>query len=152
MLAVKVLARLLVVHGNSYTKKFTEKNGGYTVLKHYLNRWWDIPALWPICFSILFGQDIALLELDKPFSAQSLLDIFVGRNELHIVHPEMLPVITEMLKSGLKSIVLSDGPTNDQSLASANASGTKTSSCKLDGMLVNLSPHDGWKAFADDFS
>lgn len=136
VLATKILARLLIVHGNSYSKKFTDKNGGYTVLKHHLRRWWNIPILWPICFSVLFGQDIALLDLDKPFDTQGLLDLFVAGSELHIVYPEMLPVITEMLKSGLRSTVLADGSRDGQNLSSINAPGAnvpKMSTCTLAG-------------------
>lgn len=138
VLATKTIARLLVVHGISYNKKFSEKNGGYTVLKHHLKRWWNIPILWPICFSILFGRDIALLDLDRPFDAQSLLDLFVAGSELEIVYPEMLPVILEMLKSGLRSTLLMDGTTDGQNPPSVDASDTsvpKASACSLAGKL-----------------
>jgi hypothetical protein len=104
--AVKILARLLVVHGSGYSKKFSDKNGGYTVLEYHLKRWWNIPALWPICFSILFGQDIALMDLDQPFDAPKLINIFLAGGDLRIAFPEMLPVILGMLKSGLRSSVL----------------------------------------------
>lgn len=106
VLAVKILARLLAVHGSSYSKKFSEKNGGYTVLKRHLGRWWNIPVMWPICLSILFGQDIAPLDLNKPFNASELLRLFVPGGFLRISSPEMLPVIMEMLKGGLRNTVL----------------------------------------------
>ncbi|KAJ5183037.1 Concanavalin A-like lectin/glucanase subgroup [Penicillium capsulatum] len=105
VLALKILARLLVVHGSGYSKKFTEKNGGYTILKHHLERWWSIPAVWPICFSILFGQDVALLDLNKSFNAPELLKLFVPDGYSRIAYPEMLPVIMEMLRSGLRKAV-----------------------------------------------
>lgn len=110
VLAVKILARLLVQHGSGYSKKFAEKNGGYTVLKHHLQRWWNIPAMWSICFAILLGQDIAHLDLKKPFNASELLATFVPGGYLRITHPEMLPVIMAMLRSGLRSTVLGDDP------------------------------------------
>lgn len=103
VLAVKILARLLAVHGSAYSKKFAEKNGGYTILKHHLGRWWNVPIMWPICFSILLGHDIALLDLKKPFSASELLGLFVPGGYLRIASPEMLPVIMGMLKSGLRN-------------------------------------------------
>ncbi|KAJ6110487.1 hypothetical protein N7486_002722 [Penicillium sp. IBT 16267x] len=105
VLATKILARLLVVHGSGYSKKFSEKNGGYTILKHHLKRWWNVPALWTICFSILFGRDFALLDLDRPFDASGLLKLFLSDGDLRIVNPEMFPVLTGMLKSGLRSTV-----------------------------------------------
>ncbi|KAJ5689192.1 hypothetical protein N7462_003584 [Penicillium macrosclerotiorum] len=104
--AVKILSRLLVIHGSSYSKKFSEKNGGYIILEHHLKRWWNIPALWPICFGILFGQDVAVLELDKPFDASGFINMFLSGGDLRIVFPEMLTVIMGMLKSGLRSSVL----------------------------------------------
>ena len=106
VLATKILARLLVVHGSGYSKKFSDKNGGYTILEHHLKRWWNVPALWTICFSILFGRDIALLDLDRAFDGPGLLKLFLSDGDLRIVNPEMFPVITGMLKSGLRSTAL----------------------------------------------
>ncbi|KAJ5653278.1 hypothetical protein N7490_000281 [Penicillium lividum] len=110
VLATKVLARLLVVHGSGYSKKFSDKNGGYKILECHLKRWWSIPVLWTICFAILFGRDIALLDLDRPFESAGLLQLFLSDGDLRIVNPEMLPVISEMLKSGLRSIVETSPP------------------------------------------
>ena len=135
VLASKILARLLVVHGSGYSKKFSEKNGGYTVLSHHLRRWWNIPALWPICLSILFGRDIALLDLDRPFEVSELRNLFLGDGVLQIVYPEMLPVIMGMLKSGLKSAVLASDAV-DQSASRKDGSSSarpKMSSCSLTG-------------------
>jgi hypothetical protein len=135
VLAAKILARLLVVHGSGYSKKFSEKNGGYTVLTHHLKRWWNVPALWPICFSILFGRDVALLDLDRPFEVSELRNLFLGDSQLQIVYPEILPVIMGMLKSGLKSTALASEPAGQ---ASSGTDGSSTSrpnmsSCNLTG-------------------
>lgn len=105
VLASKILARLLVIHGSSYTKKFSEKSGGFTIMRHRLKRWWHLPALWPICFSILFGVDVGRLNLDRPFDHFGLLDLFTSKGEAKVVIPDVLPVITGMLQSGLKSVV-----------------------------------------------
>ncbi|KAJ5745343.1 hypothetical protein N7520_010525 [Penicillium odoratum] len=110
VLATKVLARLLVIHGSGYSKKFSDKNGGYKILECHLKRWWSIPVLWTICFAILFGRDVALLDLDRPFESAGLLKLFLSDGDLRIVNPEMLPVISEMLKSGLRSIVETTPP------------------------------------------
>lgn len=106
VLACKILARLIVLHGSSYSKKFSEKTGGYTILQQRLKRWWNIPALWPICFSIFFGYDVASLDLDRPFDKFGLLDLFLPHGKEDVVFPEMLPVIIEMVKSGLRSAIL----------------------------------------------
>lgn len=105
VLATKVLARLLIVHGSSYSKKFSDKNGGYTVLENHLQKWWNVPALWPICFSILFGQDLAAIDLDRQFTASNLLGIFLANGDLRIAFPEMLPVIMGMVKRAIESLV-----------------------------------------------
>ncbi|KAJ5586270.1 hypothetical protein N7450_006057 [Penicillium hetheringtonii] len=108
-LAIKILARLLVVNGSSYSKKFADKNAGYAVLEHHLRRWWNIPTIWIICLSIFFGYDVARLDLDKPFNAPALLNMFLADGELRIAFPEMLPVIMAMLRAGSKQIISAAG-------------------------------------------
>lgn len=105
VLASKILARLLVIHGSSYTKKFSEKTGGFTIMRHRLKRWWYIPSLWPVCFAILFGFDVGRLNLDRPFDHFNLLELLTYKGEARVVIPDALPVITGMLQSGLKSVV-----------------------------------------------
>ncbi|KAI1614029.1 hypothetical protein EDD36DRAFT_214051 [Exophiala viscosa] len=109
VLSMKILARLLVVHGDSYVKKFkdTSKSSGFTIMAHRLKRWWHLPALWPICFAILFDLDVCNLDLDRNFDLFGFVDIFAGKKELSVVHPEILEVIMGMLQSGLKTIVSS---------------------------------------------
>lgn len=97
----KILSRLLVSHGQTYTAKFSGKSGGFLVMANRLKRFWDIPALWPICFSILFGYDIAEINLTQEFDISGLLDIF-GKQK--IVYPDALILITSMLQHGLKDV------------------------------------------------
>ncbi|KAH7126363.1 hypothetical protein B0J13DRAFT_454708 [Dactylonectria estremocensis] len=98
----KILARLLIVHGSAYTAKFAGKSGGFTVMANRLKRFWDIPTLWPICFSILFGYDVAEIDFDRNFDFFSLLDIFGKRK---VVYPESLLVVTSLLQHGLKDVM-----------------------------------------------
>lgn len=105
VLAAKILSRLLVIHGNNYAKKFTDKSGGFVVMRHRLKRWWHVPALWPICFAMMFGCDVAILDLERPFDHFGFLDLFTSNGELNVVYPEVLPVIAGMLQSGLKATV-----------------------------------------------
>ncbi|CAG8975353.1 hypothetical protein HYALB_00005683 [Hymenoscyphus albidus] len=102
VLGTKILARLLVVHGSSYVTKFAQKTGGYAIMRHRLKRWWDISTLWPICFSILFGRDVADIDFEQPFELFSLLETF---ENCKIVYPGVFPVITAMLQTGLKDIL-----------------------------------------------
>ncbi|KAK8061344.1 WD repeat and FYVE domain-containing protein [Apiospora phragmitis] len=98
----KILSRLLVTHGSSYASKFSGKSGGFHIMAHRLKRWWDIPTIWPICFSILFGYDVAEIDFDKSFDFFSLLETF---GQCKIAFPETLPIITSMLQIGLKDIL-----------------------------------------------
>ncbi|PQE33629.1 beige BEACH domain-containing protein [Rutstroemia sp. NJR-2017a WRK4] len=115
VLGSKILARLLVVHGSSYASKFSGKTGGFTIMRHRLKRWWDIPTLWPICFSILFGHDVAEIDFERSFDLYSLVDTFTTGKP---VYPSALPVITNMLQHGLKDVLRNqddpDSPLHDK--------------------------------------
>ena len=80
------------------------------IMRHRLKRWWHIPALWPICFAVLFGYDVGIMDLERPFDHFGFLDLFTSRGELNVVYPEILPVIAGMLQSGLKSTVVNESP------------------------------------------
>ncbi|KAI1460228.1 beach-domain-containing protein [Annulohypoxylon moriforme] len=98
----KILARLLVTHGTAYTNKFAGKTGGFCIMAHRLKRWWDISTLWPVCFSILFGYDVAEIDFEKNFDFFSLLETF---GKCKIVNPDALPIITAMIQHALKDIL-----------------------------------------------
>ncbi|KAL5349819.1 Beige protein-like 1 [Pseudogymnoascus australis] len=102
VLGTKILARLLVVHGSAYVKKFTESSGGFIVMRYRLKRWWDIPTLYPIIFSILFNYDVAEIDFERSFDLFSLSELF-GRKSL--VYPDVLPIIVSMLQQGLNTLV-----------------------------------------------
>ncbi|KAJ4298638.1 beige protein-like 1 [Collariella sp. IMI 366227] len=102
VLGCKILARLLVTQPSGYTAKFASKSGGFQVMAHRLKQWWDIPTLWPILFSILFGYDVANINFDKSFDFFSLLEIF---GSSRIVFPDVLLVITSMLQHGLRDVL-----------------------------------------------
>lgn len=139
LLATKILARLVVVHGSGYSKKFAEKSGGYILLEHHLKRWWNIPALWPICFGILFGVDHASLDLTKPLDSAALIHIFLEKGDAKVVFPDMLPVITNMLKSGARNIIMSTHTDGDSHLSLQEQASTcekpRMDSLKLSGMI-----------------
>lgn len=67
-----------------------------------LKRWWDIPTLWPICFSILFGYDVAGINFDRNFDFFSLIDIF-GKSK--IICPDVVVVIGAMIQRAIKDVV-----------------------------------------------
>jgi hypothetical protein len=71
-------------------------------MRYRLKRWWDIPTLWPICFSILFARDVADIDFERPFELFSLLETFGNCN---VVYPNILPVVTSMLQHGLKDVL-----------------------------------------------
>ncbi|KAL7793709.1 beach domain-containing protein [Trichoderma ceciliae] len=98
----KILARLLVVHGSAYTSKFAGKSGGFTIMANRLKRFWDVPPLWTICFCILFGQDVADVNLDSRADFHTLPEKFDKRK---VVYPESLVILTSMLQHGLKDVM-----------------------------------------------
>lgn len=104
VLATRILARLLVLHGHAYITKFAEKSGGFTIMRHRLKRWWHLPSLWPLCFAMLFDRDIADLDLSRPFDLFGLIDLFSVNADGKVVYPQILPVIVGMLGSGLKAV------------------------------------------------
>jgi beige protein homolog 1 len=98
----KILARLLVIHGSSYVTKFATKTGGFAIMRYRLKRWFDIPTLWPICFSILFARDVADIDFERSFELFSLLENF---SNCKVVYPQVLPVIMSMLQHGMKDVL-----------------------------------------------
>ncbi|KAI9812298.1 MAG: hypothetical protein M1827_004747 [Pycnora praestabilis] len=109
ILGAKILARLLTVHGVNYVKKFAEKTGGFVIMRHRLRRWWNIATIWPICFAILFDQDVAKVDFERSFNLNSLLEIFSTNDKAKVIYPEIMPVITAMIQNGLKTIVRNQG-------------------------------------------
>jgi hypothetical protein len=108
VLGAKILARLLVLNGTHYVKKFADKTGGFTLMKNRLRHWWNTPGIWTICFAILFGRDVATIDFERDFDVFNLVDIFIAhspQSALRICYPEVLPVITAMLETGLRTIV-----------------------------------------------
>lgn len=67
-----------------------------------LKRFWDLPPLWTICFCILFGQDVADIDLDSRADFHTLAERFDKRK---VVYPESLVIITSMLQHGLKDVM-----------------------------------------------
>lgn len=105
LLGTKILARLLVVHGSSYMSKFTSKTGGFVIMRNRLKRWWNVGPLWPICFCILFGKDVAKVQFEGPLELFALLEAFSRDDKTKVVYPDVLPVIAAMLKAGVGTVV-----------------------------------------------
>ncbi|KAL8968714.1 MAG: hypothetical protein Q9183_002331, partial [Haloplaca sp. 2 TL-2023] len=103
--AVKILARMLVVNGANYVKRFTEETGGMIILQHRLQQWWYRPAIWRICFAILFGRDVALVRFDRPLTLFNLVDDFTDGGKCHVLYPEVLPVLLVMMQKGLQTVL-----------------------------------------------
>lgn len=71
-------------------------------MAHRLKRFWGIKALWPVCFGLLFGIDMALARLDPEMDMVVWVSVFTNHK---VVYPEALPIITGMLQHGLKEIL-----------------------------------------------
>ena len=57
--------------------------------------------MWLICFAILFGKDVADVDLEGTFDLFSLLQTFAPNSKSAVMYPEILPVVTAMLRGGL---------------------------------------------------
>lgn len=71
-------------------------------MAHRLKHWWDISTIWPICFSILFGYDVAEMSFSRPFDLANLTEMF---GKCRVIYPDVLPVITTLLQHGLRDIL-----------------------------------------------
>lgn len=123
ILGTKIIARLLVVHGASYVSKFGSKTGGFIIMKNRLRRWWNAAPLWPICFCILFGQDVTKIDIERPLELFALLEAFSEGGKAKVVYPDILPVISAMVKAGLAVVVAdqSEGVPKETSKSSSLA-------------------------------
>lgn len=117
ILGLKVLARLLVVHGSSYVNKFASKTGGFIIMKHQLHRWWGVPAVWVILFAILFGLDVSTLD-ERNVGLSDLSNMYLGNTTTKVAHSEVLPVIITMLGSALKAVPQNEDGGNGKMSAS----------------------------------
>ena len=52
----------------------------------------------------MFGKDVATIALERTFDLFGLLESFATEGQTKVVYPEILPVLTTMLQSGLKAI------------------------------------------------
>ena len=102
--ATQILGRLLVLSGSNYMEKFVEKTGGITIMRHRLQRLWNVPTIWLVCFAILFGKDLRKVNFETKFDLFSLLETFSVDGSVTIVFPQILPVVTAMLRKGLLAI------------------------------------------------
>ena len=76
-----------------------------TILQHQLQHLWYVPETWSICFAILFGKDIARVKFVEKFDHSSLLENFGTGDQVSVIYPEILPVMTRLLQLGFKYVV-----------------------------------------------
>ncbi|TWU72947.1 hypothetical protein ED733_002830 [Metarhizium rileyi] len=133
----RILARLLVSHGSSYTAKFAGKSGGFIIMANKLKQFWANAKLWPICFSILFGCDPANISLEQGINSSSLLTLFAKKK---VEYAESLVIITSMLQHGLRDVMKrqdeSDSQTKsgNESNSESKVSGFSTAEHKMTKM------------------
>ncbi|KAL5404766.1 hypothetical protein PMIN03_008902 [Paraphaeosphaeria minitans] len=129
VLAAKILARLLVANGHHYVKKFTEKTGGFVIMKNRLRQWWNTPGIWTICFALLFGADVAKIDFERDFDVHNLVEIFITKSQnskVDIIYPAVFAVLTAMLDTGLRAIVRDPGKAENEPPKSDNSEATAT--------------------------
>ena len=77
-------------------------------MRNRLRTWWNTPGIWTICFAILFDRDVATIDFERDFDVFNLVDIFImhsPQSKLRLCYPEVFPVISAMLDTGLRTIV-----------------------------------------------
>lgn len=52
----------------------------------------------------MFGQDVAKIDFEGSFDPYSMLETFAADGRAKVLCPEILPVITAMLRNGLKAV------------------------------------------------
>ncbi|QVM11455.1 hypothetical protein D8B26_006103 [Coccidioides posadasii str. Silveira] len=143
--ATRILARLLTVHGSSYTRKF-DKSGGFVILRHCLKRWWSLPALWLFCFAVLFGQDVKSIDMEQGFDRAAFTALLENSEKAKVACPEVFPVITGMLQSALKSFILEtravERPEESDDELWLGGSGRREKSNSISGWLSAQSLHE----------
>lgn len=77
-------------------------------MQQRLKRWWKVPTVWPICFAILLGLDVASMNIDGPFDGSTLSALLLADDNTKVVFPEMISVIAELMKSGVKQTILTE--------------------------------------------
>ena len=115
-------------------------------MRYRLKRWWNCTSLWPACFAILFGKDVADIDFKGTFDIYNLMTYFTSDGTAKVEYPGVLPVLIALLESGLRSVTKNqedpdsplaaerngaDGP------GAADPSGTKSRSVSwntLDGL------------------
>ena len=103
VLATKILVRLLIVNGPNRVKQFSERHGGFTIMKRRLGVWWSVPALWINLFCLLFAVDPEQVQYVDNFDQFALSEIFAGTNGV-VAYPEVMPVIMALLANGVESV------------------------------------------------
>lgn len=78
-------------------------------MRHRLKRWWNIAPLWPVLLSILFGMDVAKIDIDRPLDLFHLIEAFYNNGKAVVAYPEVFHVISGMLKAGVGVIVMDQG-------------------------------------------
>jgi hypothetical protein len=100
----KILVHMLVAHGAAYVKRFSEVHRGFTILRYRLKTWWNMPAIWTLCFALLFGVSPTTINFEEDFNHFTLADIF-SRKAVKVIYPEAFSIVTAMLEHGLRAIV-----------------------------------------------
>ncbi|BFZ61549.1 Beige protein-like 1 [Saitoella coloradoensis] len=107
IMGAKILARLFVSQGAQYVAKFASpKSNGFLMMKMHLRQHWQVSPLWMILICVLFGIDIAKVDLDEPIELYHLLESTQKKEgEPEVVYPEVFPTIAAMLKNSIASLV-----------------------------------------------
>ena len=138
----------MVINGSSYVQNFVAKTAGIAVMQHRLKRYWQIPAVWLICFAVLFGKDVASIDMETPFDLHHVLETLVGNGQARVAYPDMLPVLTSMLQVGIRALTQdqtnSDSPFMEEGSGTGRFSNDKNQSPNTENTVHSLSTDRGF--------
>lgn len=111
---IRLLSRLLVLHGSSYVVKFNDATHGFLILKKKLNKWCSLDVVWNCSFSIIFGIDPLELSPIDHFNGPRIIALLAERKVENLYCPEMFSVIAAMLEYALRATANPRSPTSTQ--------------------------------------
>ncbi|KAI9672618.1 MAG: hypothetical protein M1831_000053 [Alyxoria varia] len=100
--ATKILARLLIVNGPGYVKKFNESTKGFTLVQARLRSWWRVRDVWTTVFALLLGIDIPLLDFVQGLDCQVFSSRMNETNQEAIFCPQAMDIILSLMEEGVK--------------------------------------------------
>ncbi|KAI9318572.1 hypothetical protein BX666DRAFT_1855381 [Dichotomocladium elegans] len=97
VLAARILARILIVQGQSYLTRFRQASEGFIILSRLLPNYWSLVQLHETLIILMMGLDVADYPLYSSFDPKHL-DQCLRTERPKLLVPDILPIIISMWK------------------------------------------------------